>query len=550
MTAQFLMHTSCPECGSSDANALYDDGHTYCFSCETMKTTTKTTMESNDDDTPGPRAAVDRSSRGKRSGDLRSPGHYVAFRGISEATCRRFRYTIDTNGTHIAPYMDKDGKVVAQKLRSEDKRFAVVGSAKKMRLFGQQLWSSGNNKRVIVTEGEIDAMSYAEATGCKWPVVSVPNGAASAHRTVAQELEWLEGFEQVVFMFDTDEPGCQAVAECAALLTPGKARIAELPLKDPNEMLQARRVKDLEACMWSAREYRPDGVISGSDLTVEELQKAPGLGYATPYPKLNARLRGLRKGELTLLTAGSGIGKSTLVRELAYHMHQQHGLMIGNVYLEEQHVKTAQGYVALHSDIPLGDLRVNPGQLSDAEWRRAVREVVQQRMLFYKHFGSLAADTLLSRLKYMAHAGCDFIILDHISIVISGMEASSEGERRDIDRLMTRLRQLVEQTGVGVLAVTHLKQPDGSPHEEGGRVTLSHLRGSGALKQLSDNVAAMERDQQDEELQDYSLLRLLKNREFGDVGPCDDLRYDRRTGRLEAGDRPQGAADEEEDFPF
>ena len=156
-------------------------------------------------------------------------------------------------------------------------------------------------------------------------------------------------------------------------------------------------------------------------------------------------------------------------------------------------------------------------------------------MYFYDHFGSLASERLLSKMRYMRSVlGVNFIVLDHISIVISGQESSTEGERRDIDRLMTNLRSLIEETGVGVLGIVHLKQPEGKAHEEGGRVTLSHLRGSGALKQLSDNVVALERDQQseDEDTANQSDIRVLKCRETGLVGLADTIEYNHDTGRL------------------
>jgi twinkle protein len=155
-------------------------------------------------------------------------------------------------------------------------------------------------------------------------------------------------------------------------------------------------------------------------------------------------------------------------------------------------------------------------------------------MYFYNHFGSLESDRLLQKMRYMVKVlGVDFIILDHISIVISGQESSSEGERKDIDRLMTNLRSLVEETGVGVIAIVHLNKPEGTAHEEGGRVTLSHLRGSGSLKQLSDAVIALERNQQSNEDPNTATIRVLKNREHGDLGVSGKARYNKTTGRFE-----------------
>jgi twinkle protein len=388
---------------------------------------------------------------------------------------------------------------------------------------------------LCITEGEIDALSVSQAQDNKWPVVSVSNGAEAQLEDVEKAFEWVSSFDRVNIWFDNDEPGIKASKAVADILPPGKAHIVRADLKDANEYIQARRAGEIISLMWRAEPYRPDGIVSGSEITLETLQQALTVGYSLPYPLLSEMLHGLRKRELTILTAGSGIGKSTLAREIGYHLHQKHGLTIGNVYLEESKEKTAQGYVAIHNNVPLGSLRENPMTLDMETWERSLADVIHKRMYFYDHFGSLDSENLLAKLRYLAvGCKCDFIILDHISIVVSGTESSGEGERRDIDMLMTALRSMVENTGVGVIAIVHLSKPMGMAHEEGGRVTLSHLRGSGSLKQLSDNVVAMERDQQDEEHSDECLVRLLKNREFGEVGPCDTLKYARPTGRLQA----------------
>jgi twinkle protein len=255
-------------------------------------------------------------------------------------------------------------------------------------------------------------------------------------------------------------------------------------------------------------------------------------GFELPHPLLQEKTLGLRKGEITLLTAGSGIGKSTLARELAYHLHQSHGCKIGNVFLEENNTKTAQGYVAIHNSVPLGKLRYDPDVITTEQWNDALQNVIRKRMWFYDHFGSLESKNLQAKLRYFANVlKVDFIVLDHISIVVSGVESGKEGERKDIDMLMTRLRSLVEETGIGIIAIVHLKRT-GKNFNEGGQVSLSDLRGSASLEQLSDNVLALERNQQDPENATKMLLRILKCRELGETGEADMLNYDRKTGRI------------------
>jgi len=531
--SHFVGHEPCPECGSSDALARYSDGHANCFSCKKYYP---------------PDGAESKPKKGRMKEKhefVQGEVQTLSKRNISEETCEKWNYKVGEHHgkkVQIANYV-RDGKVVAQKLRYSDKTFQVIGEGKDMPLFGQHLWRDGG-KMVTVTEGEIDALSVSQLWENKWPVVSVPNGAQGAKKSIKVALPWLEQFETVVFMFDNDEPGIAAAKECALLLTPGKAKIATLPLKDANEMLVAHRGPEVINAIWGAKVYRPDGIISGDEIKLEDLQKATPPGFVTRYPKLNEMLNGLRKGELTLLTAGTGVGKSTLAREIAAHMIQS-GKRTGNVYLEESYTKTAQGYIAIDRNVPLGRLRCSPDLVTPEQYAESfARMIANGRTYFYNHFGSLASDNLLAKLHYFATGlDTDFIFLDHISIVVSGQESSREGERKDIDILMTKLRQLIEQTGVGVVAIAHLKMVDGTPHEEGGRVTLSHLRGSGTLKQLSDNIIALERDQQGED-PDESLIRVLKCREFGKLGPADTLKYNHETGRLLPFDKEPAFDDE------
>jgi twinkle protein len=443
----------------------------------------------------------------------------------------------------VACYRDPATRaVVAQKVRFPNKDFVFLGDPKAAGLYGQHLWKPGGGKMVVVTEGELDAISVSQMQGHKWPVVSIPTGAAGARKAIASASEWLESFEKVVFLFDMDDPGRSAAQECSLVLSPGKAFIGDLPLKDASDMVQAGREDELRSAIWSAKPYRPDGILSGDEITPESLTETCKPGLSTPYPELDVLTRGLRKGELVLLTAGTGVGKSTLARELGYHLAMTHAQRIGNLFLEESVAKTAQGYVAIHNNIPLGRLRSDPKALTPEQLKASLASVISGRMFFYNHFGSLEADTLLAKLKFMASGlGVDWIILDHISIVVSGMTSSSEGERKDIDLLMTRLRSLIEQTGVGVIAIVHLKQPEGKAHEEGAEVSLNQLRGSGTLKQIPDTIIATERDQQGED-PCLAKVRLLKNREWGDTGPAGYVRYDRDTGRLLRTDGPDDAA--------
>jgi twinkle protein len=163
------------------------------------------------------------------------------------------------------------------------------------------------------------------------------------------------------------------------------------------------------------------------------------------------------------------------------------------------------------------------------------------RFVMLDHWGSTQEDNLLGRIRYMAKGlDCKWIILDHLSIVVSDQE--NPDERKAIDSIMTKLRSLVQETGVGLFLVSHLKRPQGTKgHEEGQQVSLADLRGSASIAQLSDMVIGLERNQQheDPEIRNTTTVRVLKNRFVGLTGACCYLHYDGATGRMKETSRPE-----------
>ncbi len=454
-------------------------------------------------------------------------------RKLHKETAQRWKYGVTEykgETVEVAQYCDSRGNVVAQKVRTPDKKFLVAGDIKKAALFGQHLWKPGG-KRIVVTEGEIDALSMSQALNLKWPVVSIPAGAQSAKAALKKNLEFLESFEHVVLMFDSDEAGQKAMSECSALFSPGKCCIAQLPLKDANEMLVSGRSEELVNIMWQAAPYRPDGILSSEEawnkmMETKELESVPW-----PWAGLDAKLLGIRTSEIVTFCAGTGSGKSQVCRELEAYLPQviPQEDKIGIIALEESVKRSMLGVLSVLADKPLHI----KNSLSDAKLRALYDKHIKDRIYFYDHFGSLESDVLLSKIRFMAKGlGCKYIILDHISIVVSGME--TDNERRAIDEAMTKLRSLVQETGVGLILVSHLSRPGGTGHEEGAMTSLSQLRGSHSIGQLSDTVIGLERNQQAEspEARNLTTVRVLKCRLVGDLGPACLLKYDKKTGRL------------------
>ena len=516
----FVKHTSCEDCGSSDANAVYEDGSAHCFSCGAY--THK----------DGESAPIENTF--KKSQKILLQGKYKAIpkRKISEETCRKYGYHIaeDSKGAtvQVANYYDKDKKLTGQKIRGVNKQFYSVGQTSL--LFGQQLFSSGG-KKVIVTEGEIDALSVAEAFGSKWPVVSLINGAQSAFKNLKANLEWLLSFKEVVLWFDDDDPGHQAIEDVADLFKPGQLKIiTQNGFKDANELLVSKGKSAVVSASYSAEPLRIDGVVNGKDLWDLVSKEEVFETYEYPFPMLNEKFRGLRKGELVTFTAGSGVGKSTIVKEITYHLMMKEKLSIGYVALEENVKRSALSFMGMYLNKPLF---FEFGSVPMEDKKKAFESTLGTgRMYLYDHFGSLDEDNLLKKLRLMiTQNNVDFIVLDHVSIVVSG---NNDGdERKAIDALMTNLRSLAEETQAGIIVVSHLRRPQGDKgHEDGANVSLSQLRGSGAIAQLSDGVIGVERNMRDDDFSNHVKLRVLKNRFVGDVGLADTLVYKKETGRM------------------
>ena len=529
----FLYHEPCPKCGSSDACGVFSDGHRYCYSCNTYF----------------------RPDGSVKSEGVRVSKECIPFEDLEEVsltkrcigkdTCSKFKYfstVYKGKPCQVACYYDDSGNLVGQKLRFPDKSFAVLGSISN-RLYGSQLWAGG--KKIVITEGEIDCLTVSQLQGNKWPVVSIPNGAQGAKKAIEANLEYLENFEEVILMFDMDDPGRKASEECAKILPAGKAYIANLPCKDPNECLSEGKGSEVLQAVWNAKPYRPDGIVSGTDLYEKCVTDIDDLKDSVEYPwkALQEKTKGARHGELYVFTSGSGMGKSTILRELEYYFGVHRGELCGIVALEESTRKTGMELMSIHLN---KRLILDPEGTDEDERSRAFLETIGNGKFFlYDHFGSLDSSNLLSKLRYMiVSLGCKRIFLDHISIVVSGMDTDEDGgERKAIDKLMTNLRSLVEETGATMFVVSHLKRPEKKGHEEGAQVSLSQLRGSGAIAQLSDMVIGLERNQQGEN-PNVLTLRVLKNRFCGDTGVSGYLEYDPETGRLK--DCPQGS----EDCPF
>tara|TARA_B100001173_G_scaffold26939_1_gene21205 strand:- start:19646 stop:21250 length:1605 start_codon:yes stop_codon:yes gene_type:complete len=507
---QFVRHEPCEECGSSDAFAVYSDGGGFCFSCgHHTKGNGDTNLQPN---------------RVRRMVNYTGDFSGIRSRKITEETCKKFNVRVDQGPVIRFPYY-AGGRVVAYKERDKDKNFTWSGKNEENQLFGQQLFGSG--KTIVCVEGEIDALSVWQARP-NWPVVSIPNGAKAAKKALQYQLQYLLGFSEIVLMMDNDDAGQAAAEECVSLFPSDQVFIATLSsYKDASEALQAGDGDAIRQAVWNKRSYVPQSILDGRDLFSLVSSPLHGKDADYPYEKLNKVTGGLRRGELVCLTAGSGTGKSTICGEIAVHLINQ-GQKVGYIALEESVKRTGLRLMTVAANKPL---HLN-NEIGDQALKAAFKDTLGSGKCYLRDgFGSVDPDSLLNDIRYLVKTNeVNWIVLDHLSILISGNENADE--RKTIDIVMTKLRSFVEETGIGLLLISHLRRNQGDQgHEDGAKVSLGQLRGSHSIVQLSDVVCALIRNIAAGD--NRAELVVLKNRFNGQTGPAGQLAYHQETGRLQ-----------------
>jgi twinkle protein len=313
-----VIHTACPWCGSRDNLSVWDNGSQKCF-------------------TPGCNFQVfsDPSSlptmtSTKSTGQEIDPivGEYVDIptRGIKAKTNQQAGYIKGKHGgepAYFAPIYSNERVLTGYKIRKQGKNFLMHGTNPDNRFLFQEKWG-GNNKLLVIFEGEYDALSYIQVRD--WPAVSLPNGCESGNKVVRAQLSWLLTFETVIFCYDDDDHGRKAALRDVQLLPPRVGKIGTISgYKDANEALQAGDSKAIVSMVYQAKEYEPDGIVNGDTLLTPVLEdpKVDSIDYS--FPCLNENILGARKGEMVVWCAGTGSGKSTAIGEQIYKFCVEQG---------------------------------------------------------------------------------------------------------------------------------------------------------------------------------------------------------------------------------
>ena len=521
-------HLPCPDCGSSDALTDYGNA-THCFSCGAHH---RRDIRTGNMERPEPKVS-------ERKYDYPNEGNYTALkeRNITAKTAETFkvrRFEMSDGSVHIVyPRYNKDGHRIGEKVRritkEDPKQFFFQGPTKEFTLFGQHVFSPGG-KFITIVEGQDDALAAYELMGSRYPVVSV-DSAESARKDCVQAFEYLNSFDGIVINFDTDEvktrpdgskyyPGQEAAEKVASLFPIGKVKVLQLKrAKDANDYLSQGLTKEYLEEWWKATPYIPSGIKLGRDMWEEIVAPRQFETVLYPWTSTNEMTYGMRLSEVVLVTAETGIGKTSIAKEIEYHVlkNTQHG--VGFLHLEEPNVDTVLGIMSIEANKPLHlpDVRKT---VDDDELRKLYDSIINNdRVVVWDHFGSNSVDEVVNKIRHMVALGCRYIFLDHLTIVVSD---HADDERKQLDEISTKLKMLCMELNVAILAIIHQNRQ-------------GQIRGSAGPEQIANMVIKASRNKEEEDpwRRNVTKLVLQKNRFCGKTGPMTYLLYNDMTGRLQ-----------------
>lgn len=438
MTTKIVeQHVACPQCPSSDAYCVYDDGHGYCYSCQYYKPPFKEFI------------------------DLSFTYEYLPWRGVTRKTMEFYdvRTKIDGHGEPVSiGYRYPSGAIKVRELSDKVFRWEAgsvpSGSSNASGLFGQDKFPGGGAKYVTITEGELDAMSIHQTLG--GPVVSV-RSSTSAAADAASARSWLNTYERIYLAFDNDANGRAATAAVARLFDFNKVyQVKFVTRKDANEYLEAGEEGVLKALWWGAKKYLPEHIVSSQEEFAKILSVPPKVGMSYPFKKLTDMTYGIRTGETVLITAQEKVGKTEFMHFLLHNLlkETQDDIGIAGLFLEEPKQRTLQALAGIELGKPV---HLPDSGVSDAQVLSSFAKVVgkDDRLYLYSHFGSNDPEVILDTIRFLATAcACKYILLDHIGMVVSGL--GGDNERVALDYLSTRLEMMVKELDFSLIFVSHV----------------------------------------------------------------------------------------------
>lgn len=447
------------------------------------------------------------------------------------------------------PYT-KDGKLVGWKIKGlwkteGGKPIWSIGELKDVDLFGWETALASGSKKLIITEGEDDAVALTSIVerltkeqykDYKPAIVSIPHGAASAHTDLQRLKKKIDQhFKEVVFCFDMDEPGRRAVEKCALIFPDAKS--ANLPAKDAGECLVKGMSKAaFNAVMFNANIPKNTRLVFGEDLHMAAREQAQWGDLSWPWKHLNDVTRGIRYGETYYIGAGVKMGKSEVLNALASHFITEHGVKVFMAKPEESNKKT---YKLLAGKLT-GSVFHDPKIDFDYEAYDRAGEILAGKLAMVNLYQHLGWESLKDDILSAVNWGAKVVFIDPITNLTNGENAGEANSK--LQEIAQELAAMALDHNIAIILFCHLKAHEGNitkekrdkfyhdgkyiglgncPHEMGGDIYSSQFAGSRAMMRSCNYMLGIEGNKDDEipaEARNVRHIKLLEDREFGEVG--------------------------------
>jgi twinkle protein len=309
----------------------------------------------------------------------------------------------------------------------------------------------GSSRTITITEGELDAISLWQVT--KTPVVSV-SSATSSLRDCTVARDWLLGFDRIILAFDNDPAGREAVRRVAQLFEFGK--VFDLRLikhKDANAYVEAGEEDELKTAWTNCKKYVPDNFITSLADFSALLSEEPRFGVPYPFPTLTEMTYGIRPGEIVLITAQEGVGKTSILHTIQHRLLKETTANVGCIYPEETPRRHLEAILGIEVGKPI---HIPGSGVTGIEKSLALEKLLEKdgRLLLYNYSGGGDPDLFLDVLRFMvAGALCKFVCFDLVGMVIGD---SGTDDRKAIDYFMTRLGMMVVELDFAAIITSHV----------------------------------------------------------------------------------------------
>jgi len=489
----------CPCGASSDAYAIDDEGKGFCFSGKCG-------------------GKFFRNNKEEEMDTSKYTFEIYEHRGLKKRTLELYgTRTKFYEGTPIETAFNYPNGSL--KIRSlTEKKFKTVGDMAGTHLFGKNIFDKGSRRVLTITEGEYDAMAVVQMIGDETAAVSV-RSSSSAKADCIAEHDYINSFDKIIINFDNDEPGQTAAKKVASLFDFKKVyNLCLQKGKDANGYLQEDLNKEYYEAWRGVRRYTPDNLLSTMGEFAEALKsKREEKLFDYPFETLQRMLFGGHRGEVVVIKAPEGVGKSEFFRAIENNVLKTTKHPIGLIHLEEDNGTTLRAMAGYFAEEPI----LHPETDSDDEHVLSIlKDIVgdaESRFVLHSSFDVEDEDSFMDNVRFMVAAcGAEVIFFDHISWLATGSGDKGDDERKRLDRISQRLKLLAKELGFCLIMISHVND-DGL------------TRGSRNISKVANTVISLMRDKTStdplERLKTHILIekaRLIGSKE----GPAGYALYD------------------------